>query len=65
MSVYLTSPLIGVQKVNISLASKPNKNSKARPEQTFEVGLEAAPKLSKEETLCLGDKYQITGEEVI
>lgn len=54
-----------MQKINVSLASKPNKNSKVRPEQTFEVGLEPAAKLSKEETLYLDQKYQITGEEVI
>ena len=54
-----------MQKVNISLASKPNKNNQVRPEQTFEVAFEAASKLSKEETLYVGEKYQITGEEVI
>lgn len=62
----MTSPLIGVQKLTVSLSGskQSGKQAKVRAENCFEVAVEAPAKLVKNETLYLSSKYQIMGEEV-
>jgi hypothetical protein len=63
LAVFLTSPLIAVQKLSVSLSARQGKQAMAR-ENCFEMAIEAGAKLAKSETLYLSSKYQITGEEV-